>query len=209
MSAGRLGRAPALTLAVLLGACAGGPEPAVHYYELAPPAGAPADEGRPAVDTDGLTIGVDSFAVDPPYDQDRLVYRLGADGPEVGFYHYHRWAAPLGRLAAVAIARGLEGARGVATIEPSRTDRGYQARLEGRVVRLEEVDEPGRQAIHLIVELALTADDGGELWTDRLAATSELAAPEPGEVMAAVRRAWAELTTSARRAVEEALAGDG
>ena len=30
-----------------------------------------------------------SFDVDPPFDQDRIVYRVGAESPEIGFYAYH------------------------------------------------------------------------------------------------------------------------
>lgn len=81
----------------VLTACGSVPE--THYYVLATtrvvPSEAPAVDRRP-------TVGVETFAVDPPYDQGLLVYRLAANPAEVGFYDYHRWASPLGSLAAVA-----------------------------------------------------------------------------------------------------------
>ena len=66
--------------------------PAMNYYVLEPRSGASADA------PDGVRVGVLPFEVDPPYDQDRIVYRIGADSPKVGFYEYHRWAAPLSRM---------------------------------------------------------------------------------------------------------------
>ena len=66
--------------------------PTTHYYILEPRAGSSDDAGA------GVAVGVLPFEVDPPYDQDRIVYRIGADSPKVGFYEYHRWAAPLSRM---------------------------------------------------------------------------------------------------------------
>ena len=98
-----------LTVA-LLGACSSAPT--THYYLLAPK-GASLSAGAPASDSAGLTVGVEPFTVDPPYDRDQLVYRLGLDSVEVGFYTYHRWAAPLGDLVALSLAEGLQGTPGI------------------------------------------------------------------------------------------------
>ena len=77
--------------------------PAMHYYMLEPRA-----ETTPAPGG-GLTVGVLPFAVDSPYDQDRIVYRVGDSSAEVGFYAYHRWAAPLSRMMPTLVAEGLAG----------------------------------------------------------------------------------------------------
>ena len=84
-----------VALLTLPAACRHAPVP--HYYVLDGPMDGP-HRGNPVPAGDGLAIGVAPFRVDPPYDQDRLVYRLGKDAAEVRFYSYHRWAAPLSRM---------------------------------------------------------------------------------------------------------------
>ena len=69
--------------------CGGAPR--THYFVLSTAA--------VSVDASGTgSIGVAPFRVAPPYDGDRIVYRFGEHGPEVGFYPYHLWAAPLSRM---------------------------------------------------------------------------------------------------------------
>ena len=102
--------------------------PTTHYYVLEPPEmGGEARQGS----QDGLAIGVREFVVDPPYDQDQLVYRSGGDSSEIGFYAYHRWAAPLGRLLPMAVASALTGVPGVASVEPVTSNGEYDAILTG------------------------------------------------------------------------------
>ena len=91
-----------LVSAVGIAACAR--MPPTHYYVLldpSPPTPAPAHAGP--------SLGVPPFHVDAPYDQDRLVYRIGADSPEVRFYAYHRWAVPLSRMLAQVASETLAG----------------------------------------------------------------------------------------------------
>ena len=113
-----------------------------------------------------------SLTVDPPYDRDQLVYRLGADSVEVGFYTYHRWAAPLGDLVAVSMAEGLEGTPGIHRIEPSTSGGDYSAFLRGRVLYLEEIDVPGQQLARLALELRLVDREGKTLWSDQVQGTA-------------------------------------
>jgi uncharacterized lipoprotein YmbA len=146
----------------LLGACSSAPP--THYYVLAPTntaTGVP----TPSSDSTGLRIGVEPFTVDPPYDRNQLVYRLGTDSVEVGFYTYHRWAAPLGDLVAVSMAEGLQGTPGIDRIEPVTSSGDYSAFLRGRVVYLEEIDVPGQQLARLALELRLVERDGKTLWS--------------------------------------------
>ncbi|MGB7490971.1 MAG: ABC-type transport auxiliary lipoprotein family protein, partial [Thermoanaerobaculia bacterium] len=134
------------------------------YYILAPTRPAP-DVAAPASDPAGLTIGVEPFTVDPPYDRDQLVYRLGTDSVEVGFYTYHRWAAPLGDLVAVSMAEGLRGTPGIDRIEPVTAGGDYSAFLRGRVVYLEEIDVPDQQLARLGLELRLVGKDDQMIWS--------------------------------------------
>ena len=97
-----------LLLTPLLFAACGGKRPPNHYYLLGAPAAGDETVRRPATDPEGLRVGVRSLHVDPPYDRDSIVYRVGADSPEVGFYAYHLWAAPLARMLPGVVAAAFE-----------------------------------------------------------------------------------------------------
>ena len=66
--------------ALLVGAlvlCSCGSVPQTHYYLLEPADFRP---GSPSGSASGLAVGVKVFQVDPPYDQDRIVYRANMLG---------------------------------------------------------------------------------------------------------------------------------
>ncbi len=171
--------------------------PATRYYVLEPPAigGAPG-QGLQS----GLAIGVQEFVVDPPYDQDQLVYRTGEDSSEVGFYAYHRWAAPLGRLLPVAVARALTEIPGIASIQPMTPNGEYDAILTGRLFHLDEVDEPQGQRVRIRLELELSGADGTALWSQIVAAENNGRAAEVPEVVE-------RMTAALGRALEQARDG--
>jgi uncharacterized lipoprotein YmbA len=197
--------APGLLAAVALAAlgCAG-KAPPVHYYTLEgrPPLATPAAEGR--------TILVGPLVVDPPYDQDRLVYRLESAAAEIGFYNYHRWAAPLGQLIAVALAADLEGTAGVAGADPSATRAHYDTRLTGRVIHFAEVDTASGAAAEIAIEFRLVDAQGGELWTGLLTGRSAGAIRSPGwgaQAMQLVQRAFGDLSDQLQERVAAVFAG--
>lgn len=135
----------ALAMATFLGWNAGcSAVPEVRYYELTPPTAEPTPTATSseAIDTlnDGLWLGVEELTVDPPYDQDRLVYRLSATSAEVGFYEFTRWAAPLGQMLQGDLVTSLEGQKGLRGVEPAVAGRVYDVLLRGRVLRVEQVD---------------------------------------------------------------------
>jgi uncharacterized lipoprotein YmbA len=194
-----LARAAGLVaLALLLGSCAG-KLPPTHYYTLQPAAGAV------AAAQEGSRVGVDTLVVDPPYDQDRLVYRESASATEVGFYNYHRWAAPLSRMLAVSLAAGLEGTPGIAAIEPTQPGTDYDSRLRGRVVALEEVDSPAGAEARIVLDLTLVSADGTELWSSTLTATAGGPVASGADAMGLVQRAFADLARQARGELATAL----
>ena len=183
----------------LLGGCMGGSLPPTHYYTLRP-AGDGSAAGGATEAADGWRVGVDSIAVDPPYDQDRLVYRSSRDPSEVGFYYYHRWASPLGRLLQVALVDSLASVEGIRSIEPVSSGVDYDGRLGGRLLVLEEFDSAEGQEVRLTLELALRDAEGDPVWSETL---SETASGRMEDV--------AGVAELARRAVDQALrrAADG
>ena len=211
----RLVRALASAIAtVLLVGCS--QLPRTHYYVLeidraAAPGGAGgADDpgsGPAPADAPGasLTIGVRPFVVDPPYDQERIVYRVGERSPEVGFYAYHLWAAPLSSMLPAAVAAGLTGAAGVDAIEPSAAGRDYSMFLLGRVRAVEEIDLDDRQLVRAAIELRLVGPDGEELWTHLIEARGETRAGEVTEIVEAFGRALEEALAGARARLGQAV----
>ncbi len=178
--------------------------PVTHYYVLDGPMDGP-HRGNPVPARDGLAIGVAPFVVDPPYDQDRLVYRLGKDAAEVRFYSYHRWAAPLSRMLPLAVARAFGGAAGLSSIEPAAPGRDYPAVLEGRLIALEEIDTPGGQTSRVQFELTLRGEDGRVVWSGRLEGEAATRTKEVDEIVEAMRSALGTALEEARGALERAL----
>jgi uncharacterized lipoprotein YmbA len=194
-------------LALLLaGSClavACGSAPPTHYYVLAP-GGELAHRSAPAGKPDGLRIGVEPLTVDPPYDRDQLVYRMGTDSVEVGFYEYHRWAAPLGELLCVALAEGLRGTPGIAAIEPVTASGSYDAFLRGRVVYLEEIDLPHGQQARVQLELRLVDPDALTLWSQEVAGSAEGQNDAVAEIVDQLYRAFEQALQEARTGLAEA-----
>jgi uncharacterized lipoprotein YmbA len=190
-----------LAFAVALGAagCAGLPR--THYYVLDPPAAADADQGTEG----GLVIGVRAFQVDPPYDQDRLVYRVGEGSPEIGFYDYHRWAMPLSRMLPKVAAGALSGIEGLRAVEPAAPGRSYPATIEGRVVELEEVDLPDGQSIRVRLVLRLRLADGSVPWSEPVAAEGTVETDDVLVVVEKMNEVLDHALRQARAGLAEAL----
>lgn len=184
-------------LAAVVTGCAG-KTPPTHYYTLNAVAG---ETGR----AEGPALLVGPFVVDPPYDQDRLVYRRGAGAAEVGFYNYHRWAAPLGRLVAVAVAAGLERLPGVGVAEPTATRPRHDARLTGRVIQLEEVDTESGAEVRIAIDFRLEDGSGELLWSGVLTATATGPSVAGSDAMALVERAFDRMVRQLGERVSAAL----
>ena len=182
--------------------------PATHYYVLGlhPPQVVAASVAAGDAAKNGLVVGVASFHVDPPYDQDRLVYRVGRDSPEVAFYHYHRWAAPLSRLLPGAVAEAFRGVPGLRSIEPRSPGQDYAARLDGRLHLLEEVDLPDGQRLRFRLTLALRLEDGTVVWTGELVENRAIEVDGVPDVAAAISVTLVEALHAARNDLERALA---
>jgi uncharacterized lipoprotein YmbA len=191
--------------------------PPTHYYVLEldrASGGADAGDGAGsrgaaagglAADSSAWTIGVRPFAVDAPYDQDRIVYRVGEGSPEVGFYAYHLWAAPLSNMLAAVVATGLEGAPGVTAVEPVVAGRAYRAFINGRVLAVEEIDVADRQLVRAVIELRLVDRDGAELWADVVTARGETRTEQVGDVVEALSVALADALAGTRESLGRAV----
>lgn len=185
----------ALALALLLTSCGGAPQ--VQHYRLAPEVAPTAGGGA-----EGVRVGVLPFRVDPPYDQDQIVYRVATEPQRIGFYSYHRWAAPLERMVPVAAARMLEGRAGIALAEPADPETRYDVLLGGRLLAVEEVDLVGSERGRAEVELWLTGHGGDELWRGRFNGSAEADVETVSQVVALAERA---LGDALGRGVDEAL----
>jgi ABC-type uncharacterized transport system auxiliary subunit len=188
----------AIAVAIALMGC-GGRVPPTHYYVLEPQ-----DVPRADPLERGLSIGVETLHVDPPYDQDRIVYRVGRDSPEVGFYAYHRWAAPLERMVPRVVASAFHGLAGLKSIEPVVPGRRYDAYLGGRVLVFEEIDTPEGQSVRIRVTLRLSVNDD-EIWSDTIVGRDTLSTDDVGDIVARMQTALTAALRSARPALQLAL----
>lgn len=184
-------RAPRLAVGWLLAASlACGPLPVARYYQLR------AGDGEAAAAAARLgaqpTLGVDEFEVDPPYDQERIVYRVGGEASEVGFYAYHRWAVPPSRMLPGVVAGALAGTAGLGRIEPARPGVVYSARLGGRLLALEEIDVDGLPSVRVSLVLRLRTVEGAEIWSRPVTASSSLDTEDVAELVAELNRLLVE-----------------
>ena len=183
----------------LAGTGCAGRVPTTHYYVLEPQ-----DVAR-AASQSGLTIGVPPLRVAPPYDQDRIVYRVGSDSAEVGFYAYHRWAAPLARMLPALVAEACRGLSGVQQVEPAFAGDQYDAYLYGRIAALEEVDTPNGVRVRVRLDLRLERN-GVTLWSDTAEHESDVLGREVHDVVRGMAASIAEAVRAVRPALEAALA---
>ena len=179
--------------------------PPTHYYTLQvrqdSAKAAPAD-----LDGKGLAIGVQTFEVDPPYDQDRIVYRQSQGSPEVGFYTYHRWAAPLSRMLPRVVSEGLQGTSGVTLVEPASSGRDYSGVLEGRVLEIEEIDGPSASRAYIRLSLTLRLKSAGVVWKEILEAEANSPASTVGSIVDALNAALSSSLVRARAGLAAAIA---
>lgn len=196
-------------LVVLIGlgmACASRGLPATRYYTLTGSPELPTETEPIAADGEapGWTIAVELLEVAIPYDQDRLVHRASTGSIEVGFYNYHRWAAPLGRLAQAALLDRLAGASGVASVRVAGTG-SPNAVLGGRVLHVEELAGADPR-VRVAFELELRDPAGESLWTSGFTGEERARHASGAEVAAAVARVFDSLLDEARAALEAGLA---
>lgn len=192
--------AAGLALVALLVTAAGcGRPPLTHYYLLEPQ-----DAGR-ARAGGGVTIAVAPFLVDAPYDQERIVYRAGREALEVGFYEYHRWAAPLSRMLADLVTESLRGVEGIGRVEllgAAGPAPGFV--LDGRLAVLEELDTAEGELVRFALELRLRDGTGVELWSERLSGEAPVGVERPA--VEDVARAMSRLLVEAIRGTRLPLA---
>ena len=183
----------ALIAGLAVAGCAGR-LPTTHYYVLE------AEDVARSIPPSGLTIGVPALRVAAPYDQDRIVYRVGEDSVEVGFYAYHRWAAPLGRMLPPLIAEACQDLTGVQRIEPAEAERQYDAYLHGRLTTLEEIDTPDGVRVLVRLDLRLVRN-GATVWSETVAHETPIDGNDVGDVV----QGMAGAIRSAVRTVQPAL----
>ena len=158
-----------------------------------------------ATNQQGLQIGVKDFLVDAPYNQYQIVYRLGEEGVEVGFYAYHRWASPLSRMLPKLVADSFTGTHGITSIEPILVDRPYTAILEGRVLSFGEIDTSEGQQVDVQIILSLRLRDGGVIWSDVLTHRVLANTNTVNSIVEEMRRTLVDLLTKGRKSLASAL----
>ena len=195
-------RSVILMATILFSACAG--IPPTHYYILEYDS-AGMNPG-PAANASGITVGVEVFEVEPPYDQDRIVYRTDPESPERGFYAYHRWAAPISRMLPRMTADGLSGMPGVSVIAPIVAGGRYDALLAGTVLALVEVDTPEGHEAHVRLRLELRRPTGEAIWNQTLDRVVITRTASVEAVVEKMNAALSDLIRQARPGIEAAIA---
>lgn len=177
-----------------LAAC-GGSTPVTRYYALAPatapaPAAGSATAAPPA--RPAPTIAIEPLDADPPYDDDRIVYR--ADPYRVDYYEYHRWSASPGTMLADYLSRALERTGRFHAVLRDPSD-AAPITLGGHLDAIEEIDASHDHWIGHI-SLDLTATDrasGVVVWSKHFDESEPLSAQSPEGLARALSKAMARV----------------
>jgi len=192
-------------LLMMLGGSACAKIPPTHYYTLQMSQRSAA-AASPELAGQGLAIGIPAFEVDPPYDQDRIVYRQSQSSPEVGFYAYHRWAAPLSHMLPRVVSEGLQGTAGISLIEPASPGRDYAGVLEGRVLEIAEIDGSAAPRARMRLSLTLRLKSAGVVWKETLEAEANSPSSTVGGIVESMNAALISAFDRARAEMAAVLA---
>ena len=182
---------------ILVAGC--GKAPATRYYLLEATAG-------PALPAASPAVQVARFSVEPPYDQDKIIYRMGDGDVRVRFYPYDRWAVPLDEMMAGLVANALDGVAGARFTRSTRATAGG-VRLDGHLLRLEEIDTQGGPRFRYRLDLKLTGSAGEVLHQLRLENEGEAPAGEVEGVVRWMQKALLADLEEVRPQLADALAG--
>jgi uncharacterized lipoprotein YmbA len=175
---------PAWLAIALLSASCSGHLPTTHYYTLVEPEALHEAGGEGPIE-----IGVLPFAVDAPFDQDRIVYRPSERSPEIGFYEYHRWAAPLSRMLPTVVADALREMGIPGPIESVGRGAGHDYLLHGRLRTLIEIDLADGQRVVAGLDLSLRDAAGEEIWSGSTSGEERVDAESAEQIVIAMRSA--------------------
>jgi hypothetical protein len=144
--------------------------PTMRYYVLSVPATPPLRLPAP--------VRVLAVTADPVYATDRLAYRVSPF--RLGYYTYRRWAADPRDIVASAMRDYLARA--------APAEGGAPFEVEGRIRRIEEVDEPGGWSGALTLDLRIRRE-GRTVLEHSYAEEVPAGARSPEAVVAAISRA--------------------
>ncbi len=181
----------------------GGDVPEARFYTLAIDSIDSAARA-PAAPRTTLRLAVDDVKIAPEYRTDRLAYR---ESPyDIGYYGYHRWAAPPEALVRRALRERLAAAGLFASVEEA-TGGAADLRLEGVVEAIVEVDAKGRWSGRLALALALRDPARPEaILSRRYDVSRPAAAKAPIEVVKAIGAALDDAVAAFVADAEKALA---
>ena len=125
----------------------GGTVPPTRYYHLPSPAA-----GRPT--GSGAMLVLEPLTTESGYDDERMVYRTNPY--RFDYYDYHRWSASPGVLVGNYLEQAFERSGKFRSVVREATADAALV-MTGRVIAIEEIDEPNGQWVgHIVLELQLT-----------------------------------------------------
>jgi len=162
------------------------------YYTL----NLPVPPDPPATENVRSSIAVREFQEPAYLRQGPIVYRSTPE--QVGFYEYHRWAADPRTLVTNAVIDHLRATHQFATVSAyNGHDNDYV--LNGRLDKLEEVDETSGVKVEVAISAQITAKTGATVWSNTVFETKTVSDRNvPGVV--------AEMNHAAEIAINKLLA---
>jgi len=189
-----------LLIAAGLSGC-GAPRP-VRYYQLEPPALAPAASAEAPY---AVTILLGPMTASSLYREDRIVYGTESEG--MGLYEYQRWAEPPTEMIHEILLRELRGSRRFSEVYPLRSVIHGDYLLRGRLYDFKEVSANSGVVARVTFELELRDNKTFKtVWSYNYHQDEPVAGKDAGAVVAALDKNIARGTQGAVTGIEEYFA---
>src|SRR5271170_5471157 len=191
-----------LLIAMGVSSC-GSPRP-IHFYQLKPPALAPASTAEPFPVT--ILIGV--IGASPLYTQDRIVY--GSSNEGMGLYLYQRWAQPPTAMIQEMLLRELRGSMRFKEVYPLRSGFHSDYVLRGRLYDFKEVD-PSEKSGAVLARVSMDLElretkTGTTVWRYSYHQDEPVSGKDAAAVVAALDKNISRGTSQARSGIEQYFA---
>jgi ABC-type uncharacterized transport system auxiliary subunit len=192
-----------LLIAMGVSSC-GSPRP-IRFYQLNPPALAPASSAEPYPVT--ILIGV--IGSSSLYTQDRIVYGTNNEG--MGLYLYQRWAEPPTAMIQELLLRELRGSMRFKEVYPLRSGVHSDYLLRGRLYDFKEVDPAAKSGGSVVARVSLDLElreskTSTTVWRYSYRQDEPVSGKDAAAVVAAIDKNVARGTSQARAGIEQYFA---
>lgn len=175
--------------------------PPTHYYTFKPQIGLATDAISPQYP---LTLGVEVYEADIPYQQERIVFRTSPY--EVDFYEYHRWLRPPTELVTDQVRKLLASSGLFQRVQPYTYETEPDYVIRGRILMFDQWYIGTSSSIQVALQYQLMQFLSAQvIWEDTIETTVSVSTLEVVETVKGFESAVQKNILQAIAAMEKVL----